>query len=177
MHSSSNGQRLRFTLAVMVFVILHLTVELLSGGVVVHYPLMDENMPPLSNWWGLLVLPGLAWIAYGFMQKDSSGHGIMGLRNEVFFRLGGAFVYGAALSAGFELGLGETPLYLLLGLFLGGIFYPVYRAELVLGLIMGMTYTFGAIIPTVVIGLVAISSLVLHNAALFIIRKLRPQAQ
>ncbi len=34
------------------------------------------------------------------------------------------------------------PLYLLLGLLLGGIVYPIYRGELMLGLVMGMTYTF-----------------------------------
>lgn len=177
MNRDSSSHRIRFTLAITLFACLHLALEMLSGGVNVHYPLMDEELPAISNWWGLLVLPALAWVGYGFMPKAVAATGLWGLQPLVFYRLGAAFLYGAALSAGFELNLGETPLYLLLGLFLGGFFYPLYRLELILGLVMGMTYTFGAVIPLVVSSLVALSSVVLHNALLFAIRKIKPQAQ
>lgn len=177
MRTDSNSQRIRFTLAIILFACLHLTLEILNGGVNVHYPLMDEDMPAISNWWGLLVLPALAWVGYAFMPGAVSGTGLWGLQPLVFYRLGAAFLYGAALSAGFEFNLGQTSLYLLLGLFMGGLFYPLYRLELILGLVMGMTYTFGAVIPFVVSSLVALSSLVLHNALSFALRKIKPQPE
>jgi len=174
-HSITN--RIRFTLAIGLFAVMHLTLEFFSGGVNVHYPLMDENLPAISNWWGLLVLPALAWVSYAFMPKADVEAKLLGLQRITLFHLGAAFLYGAALSAGFELNLGQTPLYLLLGLFVAGLFYPLYRLELILGLVMGMTYTFGAVIPLVVSSLVALSSLVLHNALLFALRKIKPQPQ
>ncbi len=169
-----NDQRLLFVLLIAAFAVLHLTLEMLTGGVRTHYPLMREDLPALSNWWGLLVLPLFGWIAHYFAEQENSGVGILGLRKVAFYRLVCGFAYGALIATGFELGLGQMPLYLLLGLLLGGIVYPLYRGELMLGLVMGMTYTFGAIIPTVLIGLLAIVSLITHNTARFVVAKLRP---
>ena len=164
--------RLYFTLAVALFEVLHLGIELLNGGVLVHFPLMRSDMPGLSNWWGLLVLPTLAWVLYGFMAKGDEPVTVFELPKPVLYRFIGAFVYCGMLGASFELDLGETPMYFLLGLIVAGIAYPIYRAEMVLGFIMGMTYTFGAIIPTVVITIVAFSSLLLHNLALLLLLSL-----
>lgn len=77
------------------------------------------------------------------------------------------------MAAGFEFGLGQLPTVLLLGLLVGGIFYPVYRLELMLGFVMGMAYTFGAVIPAVVISIVALSSLLSHNAGRFLLGKFK----
>lgn len=173
MNQNSSSSRLKFTLAVTGFALAHLSIELLTGGVRVHYPLQQEDMPALSNWWGLVLLPALAWFSYTHMSKDSSTDGLLGLEKAVIFRLIGAFIYGAALGASFEFGLGQTPLYLLFALLLGGVFYPLYRLEIVLGCVLGMTYTFGAVIPTVVLTLVALFSLITYNTVRFIVGKLR----
>jgi hypothetical protein len=165
--------RIYFTLAITAFAILHLSIEIFSGGVRVHYPLQREDMPALSNWWGLVLLPALAWLSHTFMDKDYSAAGVSGLSKVVVYRLAGAFMYGAVMGASFEFGLGQTPLYLLFGLLLGGIFYPLYRFEIILGIVMGMTYTFGAIIPTVVMSMVALISLVSYNSVRFVISKLK----
>lgn len=169
--------RAYFTLAVALFALLHISIELLSGGVRAHQPLMREDLPAISNWWGIVVLPSLGWILFAFMEKSAS-RGFAGLSRATLFRLGGGFLYGGMLAGSFELGIGEqTPLYLLLVLFLAGIAYPIYRGELVLGFIMGMTYTFGAVLPTIVASIVALFSFVLHNAARFLVKKLRTQTQ
>lgn len=173
-HNQLNSQRLAFVLLIAAFAILHLSLEMLTGGVRTHYPLMREDMPALSNWWGLLILPLFGWIAHYFATKENSGAGILGLNKVVFYRLACGFSYGALIAAGFELGLGQMPLYLLLGLLLGGIVYPLYRGELMLGLVMGMTYTFGAVIPTVLTGLLAMVSLITHNTGRFVVARLRP---
>jgi len=178
-NNTTAPQRIYFTLAITLFAVLHLAIEMLSGGVREHYPLMNEDLPALSNWWALVVLPVLGWLTHTTASPashENSGAAILGLDPVVIFRLAAGFVYGATLAAGFELGLGQMPLYLLLGLFAGGVFYPLYRLEIMLGLVMGMTYTFGAVIPTVVASLVALISLFTHNAALFILRKLKSQA-
>ena len=175
-NSPSKG-RINFTLAVTLFVVLHLTIEMLTGGVRVHYPLMRDDLPALSNWWGLILLPSMAWVFYSAMPKDDSSAAWFGLNRTVLYRLGGAFLYGGAMGAAFELGLGEMPAYMMLALLVMGIAYPLYRAEIVLGLIMGMTYSFGSIIPTVAVGVVALSSLLLHTLARVIVRGLRPQTQ
>lgn len=167
--------RAYFTLSVALFALLHISIEMLSGGVHAHHPLMREDLPAISNWWGIVALPSLGWILFGFMEKSTS-RGLFGLSRETLLRLGGGFLYGGLLAGSFELGLGEqTPLYLLLILFLVGIAYPIYRGELILGFIMGMTYTFGAVLPTVVASVVALFSLLLHNAARFIVKIFRSQ--
>jgi len=164
--------RLYFTLVVIAFVILHLSMEMISGGVQTHYPFQRADLPPLSNWWGLLILPAIAWFTYSFMEKDISDNGVLGLKKIVIYRLVCAFIFGATLSAAFELGLGEMPLYLLLCAMFAGIFYPIYRFECILGFIMGMLVTFGPVIPTVAGSIVAIISFVSFNVVRLIMRRL-----
>ena len=45
---------------------------------------------------------------------------------------------------------------------LAGLFLPVYRGEYVLGFVLGMTFTFGAILPTAAAAFVAIVSAIAH---------------
>jgi hypothetical protein len=35
-----------------------------------------------------------------------------------------------------------------MGILLIALFYPIYRAECLLGFVLGMTFTFGAVLPT-----------------------------
>jgi hypothetical protein len=62
------------------------------------------------------------------------------------------------------------------GLLLLALFLPIYRAQYILGFILGMTYTFGAILPlafAVVVGLVAfVIHAYIRKLPLFIYRKL-----
>lgn len=152
-----------FTLSFALFALLHLSIEFFNGGVQVHYPLMRDDLPAISNWWGLMLLPLFAWFSYSHAQKGDTHQALFGLSRAAFYRLGGAFLFGLMLAGSFELSLGQTPLILLLCLFLAGAAFPIYRVEFALGFILGMTFTFGAVIPSVVAGIVALSSLFLHT--------------
>ena len=45
-----------------------------------------------------------------------------------------------------------------MGMLLLALLLPVYRAECVLGFVLGMTFTFGAILPTMVASVIAVFS-------------------
>ena len=49
-----------------------------------------------------------------------------------------------------------------MGMLLLALMLPVYRAECVLGFVLGMTFTFGAILPTVVASVIAAFSALVH---------------
>jgi hypothetical protein len=51
---------------------------------------------------------------------------------------------------------------MLLSVLLLAFFVPVYRAECVLGFVIGMTFSFGAVIPTLVGSVLAILAAVLY---------------
>jgi hypothetical protein len=48
-------------------------------------------------------------------------------------------------------------------LFLLGLIFPLYRAEFFLGFVIGMTYTFGAILPTFIVSIVVTISFIAHK--------------
>lgn len=169
--------RAQFTLCVIAFTVLHLGLEVINGGVVTHHLLASEDMPGVSNWWGLVVLPALAWCLYPFMLPAHDSAGILGLSQSSMYRLGGAIVYGGVIAVAFEMGSQQLPA-LMVGLLIPiGIVTPLYRAELLLGMIIGMTYTFGAILPTIVASVIGSASFLTYNSARFVVRKIRSVRQ
>lgn len=142
-----------------------------NGGVPRHYILHRADLPSISNWWGALVLPLLAWILTGRMASLSEGS----RANRVIAGLLGAFLFGVVLSVCFVNGLDQVTSLMVPGLLLLALFLPIYRAQYILGFILGMTYTFGAILPlafAVVVGLVAfVIHAYIRKLPLFIYRK------
>ncbi len=53
--------RTKATIAITAVMALLLGWQHLDGGVPAHHLLADPALPALSNWWGLLTLPALAW--------------------------------------------------------------------------------------------------------------------
>jgi hypothetical protein len=53
--------------------------------------------------------------------------------------------------------------YLLMSVLLISLFFPVYRAECLLGFVIGMTYTFGAILPTGIGSILAAIGFLIYN--------------
>lgn len=69
-----------------------------------------------------------------------------------------ALIYGVVLSASFVYGFEQIASLMAPGLLIIALFFPIYRLQYFLGFVIGMTYTFGAILPTgfgVVISLIA----------------------
>ena len=141
--------RLLLTALVSILVWAHLAWDYFHEGVPTHYLLHSKEMPGISNWWGGLSLPvvtfGLLWwidrSLLKSMEQDTAKS-----RNTLIIRFVSALVFGILLSVLFTMG-SPAPGYMMLIAIGLSFFLPLYRPEYLLGLILGMSYTFGANIP------------------------------
>lgn len=141
------------------------------GGVPGHSFLARDDLPVISNWWGALVLPALTFFLTGRLRArlakaelDSSvgahrGTAALGVAGAAF---GGALLYGAILATSFATGHSDVSSLLFQSLLVIGLLLPIYRAEYVLGFVLGLTYTFGAVLPTFIAAVIATISGALH---------------
>lgn len=139
-----------------------------NGGVPSHHILAREDLPEISNWWGAILLPLLTWFVLFRIQKrenlpNTEVPNILGIPRKIWLGFLGALTLGAALSVFFTLGNEGMSGYLMLSVFLISLFFPVYRAECLLGFVIGMTFTFGAILPTVIGSILAVIGFLIHN--------------
>ncbi|MBS1609336.1 MAG: hypothetical protein JSS70_11380 [Bacteroidetes bacterium] len=138
------------------------------GGVPGHHILDRKDLPVISNWWGALLLPVLTWLLLSRIEKRLMQHGASMRESNhqtiKFLRLFSFGLFFGILLAvpfltNFKLFL-DNVLYLILLL---SLFVPLFYAELILGFILGMTYTFGAVLPTAFILLMAALSFVIYR--------------
>jgi hypothetical protein len=160
--------RLRPCLTILVLLaeLAHLTWEYFHGGVRIHHVLHRSDMPAISNWWGVLLLPALTWFLTGRIQRrialDSGNEAASKIPASVVAGFVGSLLVGILLSFAFTNDYEATASYLSLGMFLLALLLPVYRAECLLGFVLGMTFTFGALLPTVFGSIIAAVSAVVH---------------
>lgn len=156
--------RLYFTAAVAVLIWTLLAWDYFHGGVPSHHLLANENLPEISNGWGAVLLPVLTWVLLyrmhkrAFSQTDPSKI----LKREVY-GFAAALAFGIILSAFFTLGYPEYCSYMLMGLLAVAFFVPVYRAGCLLGFVLGMSYTFGAVLPTLIGSVLCLASFVAYK--------------
>lgn len=152
--------RLYFTALVMLGEWAHLAWQHFNGGVVSHHILNSAELPAISNWWGVVVLPAITWFLVGRIrkraalnsgQKDSTSRAPVG----IVVGFVGSLTFGIALSVAFTNDYATISSALFFGALVLAMFLPVYRAECVLGFILGMAFTFGAVLPTVIGSLIA----------------------
>lgn len=150
------------TATVLVAEIAHLAYEHSNGGVVSHNLLNRPDLPAISNWWGLILLPVLTWFVIGRVQRrvasNLKDHGQV--PKNIILGFIGSLLYGIVLACSFALGYGAVSSYLFGGMLLLAILLPIYRAEYLLGFVLGMTFTFGAVLPTVIgaiFGIISVS--------------------
>ena len=153
-----------FALFSVVFVAALLAHEYLNGGVRSHHLLDRRDLPAISNWFGLVALPVLGWLLDARVRNHRSSVAGSGSSVGIGTPLVGSLLYGAALAASFELGVSATASGLFLGLFLLAVVLPIYRAEYIFGFVVGMTFTFGGVLPVLVAGVVAAVSALAHFA-------------
>jgi hypothetical protein len=137
------------------------------GGVPSHHILQREDLPEISNWWGGLLLPLLTWLLLYRIQKrlinnNDEKSQVSKYSIKILYGFAGALFFGILLSAFFTFGNTEMPFYMLIGLLLLAPFFPIYRAECILGFVIGMTFTFGAVLPTGVGFILALIGVVLY---------------
>jgi hypothetical protein len=162
----ANVTRIILMAFALIFELVHLGWEHLNGGILAHHVLNRADLPAISNWWGVVLVPALTWFLIGRIQRRISKQVA---DNPSRFRLPpvvlagflGSLVYGAGLALAFTMNY-EAVSYMFLGLFAVSILVPTYRAEYVLGFVFGMTFTFGAVLPIVIALLVASFSRLLH---------------
>jgi hypothetical protein len=155
----AHRMRLMLTALALVSELAHLGWEHTHGGVLAHHLLNRADLPAISNWWGLLLIPALTWYLVGRMQRRLSQGSAS--RQALLAGFLGALAYGTSLALAFTMGQ-EIVTYLFLGLIVAALLAPAYRAEYVLGFVLGMTFTFGAVLPTFIACMLAAFSRITH---------------
>jgi hypothetical protein len=156
------GMRSKLTVALAIGMALLLGWQHLHGGVPAHHLLARDDLPAISNWWGLVSLPALGWFLLGRIERrrqdpsEDSGRIVAGFA--------GALLYGGVLAGCFVAGRPEISDYMAQGVFLIALLYPVYRAECVLGFVIGMNFFLGAILPMIAaLVFAAVGALLYHG--------------
>lgn len=130
------------------------------GGVPAHHILNQKDLPAISNWWGGLLLPVLTWFLLGRIEKRlAKDDAVMQSAKNRNIKIVGLFVLGLIFGLGIAVSFTndynlflDNVLYIILIL---SLLVPIYYPEFILGFILGMTYTFGAILPTAFIQITA----------------------
>jgi hypothetical protein len=170
-------KRIYCTILVTVFIWALLLWDYFHGGVPSHHLLQNKDLPSFSNWWGGILLLLLTWFllyrAQVRIEKESTSSGVP---NSFVAYFVGALLFGMVLSVFFTLGNQEVPFYMLIGLLVLGFFLPLYRAECLLGFVIGMTFTFGGVLPiligTILVLICSVLYLALRPMALFVFSKI-----
>ena len=142
--------------------------EHFHGGVTSHHILDQQDLPSISNWWSGILLPTLTWFLLSRIEKRINEENTLTPQTNnaistVFWLFLTGLVFGILLSTSFTNEYKpflDNVLYIIIVL---SFIIPVYYSEFILGFILGMTYTFGAIIPTVFILIVAVIGLVAYR--------------
>jgi hypothetical protein len=159
--------RLYFTALVFLAELAHLAWEHFHGGIRSHHVLNRENLPAISNAWGALWLPALTWSLIGRIQSrlalsHSTTSTELRTSPKMLSGFSAALLFGLSLAVAFTNGNEAIASYLFLGMFLLALLLPVYRAECVLGFVLAMTFTFGAVLPTLIACVISIISATVH---------------
>lgn len=156
------------TLLVTLLIVGLLLWEHFHGGVPKHHILQRKELPEISNWWGGLLLPVLTWFLLGRVQKRIDKQLFIGSEPKNYrFQIMGYFISGLCLAILLVIAFinNYTPflenvpyIFLMISLFI-----PIYFSEFILGFILGMSYTFGVILPTAFILILAMFGLLVYK--------------
>ncbi len=158
-----------------------LTWNYFHGGVPGHHILADKDLPKISNLWGALLLPLLSWLLLYRVQKrifpQGTDHAELALIRHAIYAFTISLVIGSVSAGFFSYGYPDMTGNMMLGIFVLALFFPVYRAECLLGFVIGMTVTFGAVLPTGIGSILTLIAFVLFRgvrpAVLYVVSRLR----
>jgi hypothetical protein len=151
------------TLLVTLYIGTLLAFEHMNGGVISHHILNNPDLPAISNWWGALLLPVLSWFLLGRIYRRVQGS----YPFTVLMSFIGALLFGVLVSVLFRQGQHQVLSQLMFSLPLLALFFPLYRAEFLLGFVLAMAYTFGALLPTGFGLLVTLMALLVYKGVRF----------
>lgn len=133
------------------------------GGVPYHHILQREDLPGFSNWWGGILLPCLTWLLLYRIEKRMNKDVPVQPPINILYAFIGALLFGILLSIFFTLDFTELPFYMMVGLISLSLFFPIYRAECLLGFVVGMTFTFGGVLPMIIGSFLSLIGAVLYR--------------
>lgn len=169
------SSRLLLTLIALCAQLGMLAWEHLNGGVSAHHLLANPDLPAISSWWGLLLVPGLTWWTVGRARRriDRAAQAGRPARPAPLTGFLCALAYGATLAALFAAG---SPLvdYGFFGLLALGLVVRLWHAEYLLGFVLAMSVVAGPILPAIFGAIIALLSWLVHTAARALWRRLRP---
>lgn len=143
----------------------------LHGGVPAHSFMARDDMPAISNWWGILTLPLVTWLALGSVTARVA-RGDVTTRTASLSAVGAA-IYGAILATAFALGYSDIPRLQVNAAPLLALAFPIYRAEYIWGFVLSLSYTFGGVLPLLIAGVLALLGVVLHLGPRVLLRRFR----
>jgi hypothetical protein len=143
MQAISLRTRIYFTAIITLAIWSLLAWNYFHGGVPSHHLLARENLPSISNGWGALLLPLLTWFLLYRTSKRTNQPNV-----NVWIVFGASLLFGIVLSALITFEVSGLSSYMLFSVFILALFFPVYHAECLLGFVIGMTYSVGAVLPT-----------------------------
>lgn len=170
---SVNDRRFLLTLLAFGAEVGILAWEYLNGGVQSHHLLANPDLPAVSNWWGLLLIPVLTWWSMSQLRRRverSDGHSAKGFAALVAFVC--ALAYGLALSLLFSHG-SMLVNYVFFGLLAVALVLRLWHGEYLLGFVFGMGFVVGPILPAIFGAMVALFSWTVHTAGRALWRKVR----
>ena len=128
------------------------------GGIPSHHILARRDLPEISNVWGGLLLPLLTWfLLYRIKIRTEKTDS----KAKIFYGFLSALAFGILLATSFTLGF-KIEKYMLLSVSPLALLLPIYRSEYLLGFVLGMTFTFGGVLPTVIGSILILISAVLY---------------
>ena len=159
--------RLGFTAAATLAELANLAWEHLHGGIVTHHLFARADLPGISNAWSAWLVPALAWFLTGRMQRRIALHaGGVRARAAIYRKMAVGLVagllFGVGIAVSFTGGYETALSWLFWGMFVLALLLPGYRAECLLGFVLGMMHTFGALLPALVASVIALASAALH---------------
>jgi hypothetical protein len=142
-----------FTIFITIAVLIMLIWEYYHGGVSGHHFLKRKDMPFISNWWGLLLLPLVTFLSLKRIGKRINFN--QGLSNQDFIKhhllpFLMALLFGILIVVFSSTGNSEISYFMFLALFVVALFIPIFKAEYFLGFILGLSYSFGGALPVVI---------------------------
>ncbi len=168
----NSSNKIVFISIVFLFVGGHLAWDFFNGGVPSHHILQREDLPSVSNWWGILLLPGLA--AYTLWRIEKRNLDPANQKNAMWGFIG-ALIFGITLSVFFKMET-NVPGYMMLALLASSFFIPFYRIEYLMGFVLGMLITFGGVLPlgvgTILVAIGAFSYLIIRRGVLLLFNRM-----
>ncbi|MBP1474478.1 hypothetical protein J7I44_09200 [Frateuria sp. MAH-13] len=157
--------RLGFAILATLVELANLGWEHAHGGIATHHLFARVDLPGISNAWSALLVPALAWFLTGRIQRRIEGHP-ESARLSVYRTIVVGFVvgllFGIGIAVSFTGGYETFLSWWFQGMIVLALLLPGYRAECLLGFVLGMMHAFGALLPTLVASVIALASAILH---------------